>query len=212
MEFLAGSKRWSRNDSDIVPEKSSIGLISSKISSRPDDKLTSSRPALVATSTRDFQTSLPSSQSKDSTWRARRFGTSSGSRILAKETRGGAYVGPEVRGPDVEVLREAAKGGPSRARNIVVRTTDRPRSHTGDQRTAQKSSVLNGHTAVEATLASQPVRSLADLCKLFTATARMMLSHRDVKHLERFVGSQSPIWPHLGMKEAVGPSSGTTAS
>src|SRR5450432_3284127 len=131
MEFLAGSKRWSRNDSDIVPEKSSIGLISSKISSRPDDKLTSSRPALVATSTRDFQTSLPSSQSKDSTWRARRFGTSSGSRILAKETRGGAYVGPEVRGPDVEVLREAAKGGPSRARNVIVRTTDHPYSHTG---------------------------------------------------------------------------------
>src|ERR1700683_4955704 len=35
-EYFGGSNRWSRNDRDIVPEKSSIGLISSKISSRPD--------------------------------------------------------------------------------------------------------------------------------------------------------------------------------
>jgi hypothetical protein len=33
--YLGSSKRWSRNDSDICPLKSSIGLISSKISSRP---------------------------------------------------------------------------------------------------------------------------------------------------------------------------------
>ena len=96
--------------------------------------------------------------------------------------------------------------------NVVVRTTDRPGSHTGGQRTAQKSSVLNGHTAVEATLASRPNRSLADLCKLFTATARMMLSRRDVKHLGRFVDAQSPIWPHLGTKEAADPRDGTAAS
>src|SRR6185437_685830 len=95
MEFFAGSKRWSRNDSDMVPEKSSIGLISSKISSSPDDVLTSSRPAFLAASTRAFQASLPSNQSKDSTCRARRFGTSRGSRILAKETRGG--VGTDER-------------------------------------------------------------------------------------------------------------------
>ncbi len=35
-EYLGGSNLWSRNESDIVPVKSSIGLISSKISSRPD--------------------------------------------------------------------------------------------------------------------------------------------------------------------------------
>src|SRR4029078_3404363 len=35
-EYLGGSKRWSRNDSDMEPEKSSIGLISSKISCRPE--------------------------------------------------------------------------------------------------------------------------------------------------------------------------------
>src|SRR5258705_3791968 len=29
-EYLGGSNRWSRNDRDIVPVKSSIGLISSK--------------------------------------------------------------------------------------------------------------------------------------------------------------------------------------
>ena len=36
IEYFGGSKRWSRNDRDMVPWKSSIGLISSKISSRPE--------------------------------------------------------------------------------------------------------------------------------------------------------------------------------
>ncbi|GGQ62363.1 hypothetical protein GCM10010195_17430 [Kitasatospora griseola] len=36
MEFFGGSKRWSRKVRDIDPLKSSIGEISSKISSRPD--------------------------------------------------------------------------------------------------------------------------------------------------------------------------------
>ncbi len=47
-EYLGGSNRWSRNDRDIVPEKSSIGLISSKISSRPDCSAMSVRPASLA--------------------------------------------------------------------------------------------------------------------------------------------------------------------
>ena len=42
------SKRWSRNESDIEPEKSSIGEISSKISSRPERSGTSVRPASLA--------------------------------------------------------------------------------------------------------------------------------------------------------------------
>src|SRR3954463_3447413 len=44
IEYLAGSNRWSRNDSDMEPEKSSIGEISSKISSRPEVVGTSCRP------------------------------------------------------------------------------------------------------------------------------------------------------------------------
>ena len=36
IEALTSSKRGAENDSDIVPEKSSIGLISSRISARPD--------------------------------------------------------------------------------------------------------------------------------------------------------------------------------
>ena len=36
MLFLGGSKRWSRKESDMLPPKSSIGEISSKISSRPE--------------------------------------------------------------------------------------------------------------------------------------------------------------------------------
>ena len=46
--FFGGSKRWSRNDRLIVPEKSSIGEISSKISSRPDFVETSVRPSSLA--------------------------------------------------------------------------------------------------------------------------------------------------------------------
>ncbi len=50
----------------MVPEKSSIGLISSKISSRPDCSATSLRPASSASLIRACHLSLPSSQSKDS--------------------------------------------------------------------------------------------------------------------------------------------------
>jgi len=42
VEYFGGSNRWSRNDRLIVSEKSSIGEISSKISSRPDLVETSS--------------------------------------------------------------------------------------------------------------------------------------------------------------------------
>ncbi len=48
----------------MVPEKSSIGEISSKISSRPDRVETSSRPSALACSTRACHSSLPRSQSK----------------------------------------------------------------------------------------------------------------------------------------------------
>ena len=92
IEYFGGSKRWSRNDSDMVPWKSSIGLISSKISSRPDLPGTSSRPLARAASTRDVHFSLPSRVSKLSVCSARRFGTSRGSRIFAKEMRRGAVL------------------------------------------------------------------------------------------------------------------------
>src|ERR1700683_5866369 len=86
-EYLGGSNRWSRNDRDMVPEKSSIGLISSKISSRPDCSDKSLRPASFASVMRACHLSLPSSQSNDSVCRARRSGTLSGSWILANEKR-----------------------------------------------------------------------------------------------------------------------------
>src|ERR671924_1653390 len=104
-EYLGGSNRWSRNDRDMVPEKSSMGLISSKISSRPDWVGTLLLPAWAA-STRAFHLSLPSSQSKELVCSARRSGTSSGSLMRAKETRYGPVA-------VFEALREAAKSGPS---------------------------------------------------------------------------------------------------
>ena len=110
MEYFFSSNRWSRNDSDIDPEKSSIGEISSKISSRPDLSGTSPRPAALASATRACQRSLPSSQSKLSVCRARRSGTSRGSRIFAKEIRPDAVIAVDTVWVAV---REAAKDGPS---------------------------------------------------------------------------------------------------
>src|SRR5215475_2930661 len=116
-EYLGGSNRWSRNDRDIVPEKSSIGLISSKISSSPDCSGTSLRPASLAAWIRAFHLSLPSSQSNDSVCKASRSGTFRGSLIRAKDTR---------RGPRfvAEALRDAANRGPSE----LCRGCD-PRTH-----------------------------------------------------------------------------------
>ena len=73
----------------MVPEKSSIGEISSKISSRPDLRETSS-PLSTRCCTSAFHSSLPTSQSKLFVWRSRSLGTSRGSEILAKEIRRGA--------------------------------------------------------------------------------------------------------------------------
>src|SRR4051812_36319158 len=126
IEYLGGSKRWSRNDRDIDPEKSSIGEISSKISSRPDFSWMWLSPA--AAWTRDCQRSLPRSQSKLSVCSARRSGTSSGSWILPKLTR------PEaVRAVDFAGVREAAKEGPStglRCGKYARRSTRHGEGHT----------------------------------------------------------------------------------
>jgi hypothetical protein len=108
--FFGGSKRWSRNDSDMVPLKSSIGEISSKISSRPDGEDRSVRPSASAAATRACQVSFPTSQSKLSTCNARRSGTSMGEEIFAKEMR--RAVETSVKLSDWG-LREATKGRPS---------------------------------------------------------------------------------------------------
>src|SRR6478609_4069234 len=75
---LTSSKRGSEKDRERFPEKSSIGEISSRISSRPLG---------VGSVCRERQLGPPTSQSNESVCSARRFGTSSGSRSLAKETR-----------------------------------------------------------------------------------------------------------------------------
>src|SRR5581483_10846803 len=84
MDALTSSKRGLEKDRLIEPEKSSIGDSSVRISSSPDWVRAPASPA------RPCQAALPTSQSNDSVCSARRFGTSSGSRILAKEVRGGA--------------------------------------------------------------------------------------------------------------------------
>ena len=63
---------------------------SSKISSNPDVFGTSPRPAFSATTRRERHASLPSNQSTLSSCSDNKFGTSSGSRIFANETRAGA--------------------------------------------------------------------------------------------------------------------------
>src|SRR5262249_44114922 len=132
-EYLGGSKRWSRNDRDIVPEKSSIGLISSNISSRPDCSAISLRPASWAAEIRAFHFSLPSSQSNDSVCRASRSGTFKGSLIRAKDTR---------RGPRfvAEALRDAANRGPSELVAVAIRArTPSPRGRKTPCQTQRRS-------------------------------------------------------------------------
>src|SRR6516165_5954930 len=89
----------SRNSSDMVSEKSRIGLISDRISSRPE---------AVAGSTESRHSGDPINHLNDEVCRESRSGTSSGSLIRAKEIRRGARV--DGAGADE---REAAKWGPS---------------------------------------------------------------------------------------------------
>src|SRR5215207_4909703 len=106
----------------MVPLKSSMGEISSKISSRPDGEDRSVRPSASAAATRACQVSFPTSQSKLSTCSASRSGTSRGSEILAKEMR---------REPETSVilsdwgLREATKGRPSTGSQKSLRCWER---------------------------------------------------------------------------------------
>src|ERR1700761_3574729 len=87
IDALTSSKRGLEKDRLIEPEKSSIGEISPRISARPDSVRAAA--LLLMLPIRACQASLPTSQSKDSVCNARRFGTSSGSRILANDVRGG---------------------------------------------------------------------------------------------------------------------------
>src|SRR5271169_1852736 len=139
-EYLGGSNRWSRNERDMVPEKSSIGLISSKISSRPDCSDKSFRPASFASVMRACHLSLPSSQSNDSVCRASRSGTLSGSWMRAKDTRREPEFVAEVVG--AEALRDAANRGPSELcrGNITARTPNAPRQNPVDARETPRTS------------------------------------------------------------------------
>ncbi len=69
----------------MEPEKSSIGESSSSTSSSPPTSPPSPRAAA-----RSRQSGVPTNQAKDSVCRSRSPGTSSGSRIFAKDTRNGA--------------------------------------------------------------------------------------------------------------------------
>src|SRR5699024_6101075 len=85
IEYLGASNRCSRNDSDMDPPKSSIGEISSKMSSRPEVVATESSPISMASATRSCHVSETISQTKLSVCRPYRWGPSWGSRIFAKE-------------------------------------------------------------------------------------------------------------------------------
>src|SRR6516165_3142574 len=90
---LTSSKRGSEKDSDIEPEKSSMGESSSSTSSRPPLAATSPRAVAISR-----QRGEPINHSNESVCTSRSPGTSSGSRSLAKETRLGA--------PGTELLAE----------------------------------------------------------------------------------------------------------
>src|SRR6478735_11992774 len=140
MEYFSGSRYGFVNESCMVSLRSSIGEISSKISSRPLTSGTSVRPSDFASATRAFHASLPTSQSNDSVCRARRSGTVSVSEILANERR---EAPRPFLGVVVDALGAAAKGIPPWAREgarfLVVRVEcssfpDACTSHTAVKR------------------------------------------------------------------------------
>src|SRR3954451_8753010 len=105
----------SRNSSDMVSEKSRMGLISARISSSPHKV-----SGLAAR-----HSSSPISHLNEAVWSASRSGTSSGSEMRAKEMRRGARA--EVA---EEVERDAAKWGPSSECSLRLARTpnDSPRN------------------------------------------------------------------------------------
>src|SRR4051794_28046418 len=118
MECGGSMSRGSRDSRDMGSEKSFIGLISVGISSRPDR---------VPGSTDARHSSSPISHLNEEVCRARRSGTSRGSAIRAKEMRRGARV--ESAGRLDDVVRDAAKGGPSRCCTELSTRGDRLESH-----------------------------------------------------------------------------------
>src|SRR5947209_3786224 len=137
MDALTSSKRGLEKDRLMEPEKSSIGESSVRISSRPDCE-----PAAA----RACHSSLPTSQSKDSVCNARRLGTSSGSRILAKEVRGGAPGIPDLVTDRVLPERETAKMRPSKDMGPGRTSPTCRRSDVHPDQRAQRSGPLEGNT------------------------------------------------------------------
>src|SRR3954464_5809131 len=125
MECGGSMSRGSRNSSDIVSLKSRMGLISSRISSRPDSEPGSADAR---------HSSAPMSHLKEAVCSARRSGTSSGSVMRAKEIRRGASE--DVAGAD-GVVRDAAKWGPSEARWLTRTPSDPPLTVCTGQRGEQ---------------------------------------------------------------------------
>src|SRR5215207_3658978 len=144
MEALTSSKRGLEKDRDIEPEKSSMGLISSRISSSPD-------AASGSPETRACHASLPISQSKESVCRASRCGTSSCSEIFPKEIRSGPCGLPALlREGMVLPGRETAKVRPSedRRRRCAHTPIDPRQGEHESRKAAQTRSVAERHTAV----------------------------------------------------------------
>src|SRR5580704_2666948 len=125
----------SRNSSDMVSEKSRIGLISLRISSRPDG---------VPGSTESRHSGEPINHLNDEVCSASKFGTSSGSLIRAKEMRRGARV--DGAGA---VEREAAKWGPSLVLAVDERACQATASQRKSREAAQTVSIAARRLAVE---------------------------------------------------------------
>ena len=132
--YLGSSSSGSVNESCMVSARSSIGEISSKISSRPLRLGRSVRPWATPSAVRSTQKSLPTSQSKLSVCNASRSGTVNVSVILANERREADR--PFLVDFLLDAVRAAAKGnnlrGPRRVMVLVVNSPqkDPPRRYT----------------------------------------------------------------------------------
>jgi hypothetical protein len=109
MEYLLSSKRWSRKLSDIEPEKSSIGEISSKISSRPERSGTSRAAVLQGRG----DAVLPALVAEQPVEALGLQGQQVGNLERLPDLGEGETAGGRQSGVQLDVVREAAKEGPS---------------------------------------------------------------------------------------------------
>ena len=172
IEYLGGSKRWSRNDSDMEPEKSSIGEISSKISSRPEVVGTSCRPLGEC----GLDTGLPLGVTEEPVEALRLQGQEVRDLQWLTDLAEGDTAGRRTGGRiEEDAVREAAKRGPSTGLRALRAHAEVPTTSAWVQAQGR---------AQRPTLHHEGTACLAGTwCRLATALSRPRWEPRAASHL-----------------------------